>query len=1082
MEDLAEIRAVVDRAEQIYGSGHRVEALALLKDVKFSGESMEDPLYARFLCARGAAEAETGQTQAAAASFESALEYHRARNQKSEMGVILFNLGNVAKYSGRLRDAEDNYGRAIDCFQDAGEKQMVVLAGLSLSNLIADGGDWDRCRASLGVACAALDDDQLQPGVLWSKRFLQMKLAIADGDEAVAVERGRQAAEAAARAGDAINEAESLVALAVTLARRGETREARNCALRAREALRDGSGKHTDKLRRKVRATLMKINNLDFAFSAAATGTEAIEAAVPLEPAGTTATPPDAGVKVPLMVAQGVGGSKAEFLRHLDGICRAQGVGCLCLFSEQDAWILPLAGVETVVLDVQDPPTWTRLAEEWAASGPGAQALQQVAPRLCQAGVDLKSAWRVTEAHLHYALALRVALRLHLIDGVEAITGNLYKLAKQVIAHFKHPSESMAGNWDVRLTGGNILVEPDSAEDKQPVDFLLDFSRTEAKQALASFEDVKEWTPAAEDPGLRLKVLRSLSRLRRLAGKRADREWLAEICRLCRRIGDVDAALESIYESLADTDFLDMLTYLGKVDSKEPGDLESAWELYLEWRPRAVETASTAPAVAASLAIGHFEILRASAVAGGGAFGHRISYDTTQFPARIGRDLIRMMIPGDRQQQLDALWQAETTCSRALVDWMGRTHANNRLTIRKGITRSVGEVRCASVKEIFSIAAQTCTTILYYVAVADGFVRWDIYPDGAWNCTLIGDLAPDLLRLFRALPFTFDAPDFARTRTSGLAAAKEKQKDDLDRLLLDLGDRLLPESLRSPAEGAPRARIAVVADQMLQFVPFSCLRLDASAYLVDRADVVYWPSATAWMLCSQAESPHGTEPDPAAGSIVVGGPDFSQRLPIFYRGVQRSVELEDLPGARAEAAAIGGILGVKPLLASAASFAAVFEVYGAAKGRTVPVLHLATHGLTDTWDAEQSFIAFSDQLVTADSLYTYDAGLATRLVMLSCCQTAIGYTHPDSILGLANAFLVAGACTVGSTLWNVEDDATSILMSRFYQEIKAGADASAAMSAAQRHLRSTAPWSHPIYWAPFRIGGSFSNPLSGGTA
>jgi CHAT domain len=144
------------------------------------------------------------------------------------------------------------------------------------------------------------------------------------------------------------------------------------------------------------------------------------------------------------------------------------------------------------------------------------------------------------------------------------------------------------------------------------------------------------------------------------------------------------------------------------------------------------------------------------------------------------------------------------------------------------------------------------------------------------------------------------------------------------------------------------------------------------------------------------------------------------------------------------------------------------------------VSQIVRHGLTDTWDPEQSFIALADRLLTADFLYTFDAGLLTRMVMLSCCQTAIGYAHPDSILGLANAFLVAGACTVGSTLWNVDDDATATLMSSFYRGIKEGVDASAAMSAAQQQLRSMAPWSHPVYWAPFRISGSFSNPFSGG--
>jgi CHAT domain-containing protein len=81
------------------------------------------------------------------------------------------------------------------------------------------------------------------------------------------------------------------------------------------------------------------------------------------------------------------------------------------------------------------------------------------------------------------------------------------------------------------------------------------------------------------------------------------------------------------------------------------------------------------------------------------------------------------------------------------------------------------------------------------------------------------------------------------------------------------------------------------------------------------------------------------------------------------------------------------------------------------------------------------------------------------------------------MIGLSNAFLVAGACTVGSTLWNVGDTATATLMTRFYEELKKGVDVASAMRAAQNHLRSFAQWSHPLYWAPFRIAGSFSNPF-----
>lgn len=89
----------------------------------------------------------------------------------------------------------------------------------------------------------------------------------------------------------------------------------------------------------------------------------------------------------------------------------------------------------------------------------------------------------------------------------------------------------------------------------------------------------------------------------------------------------------------------------------------------------------------------------------------------------------------------------------------------------------------------------------------------------------------------------------------------------------------------------------------------------------------------------------------------------------------------------------------------------------------------------------------------------------TELVVLSACETGVGaIDHADgSVLGLRTAALAAGAQTCVSSLWKVNDEATTALMSTFYEELARGRPASEALRAAQRTLRATHP--DPYYWA-----------------
>ena len=92
----------------------------------------------------------------------------------------------------------------------------------------------------------------------------------------------------------------------------------------------------------------------------------------------------------------------------------------------------------------------------------------------------------------------------------------------------------------------------------------------------------------------------------------------------------------------------------------------------------------------------------------------------------------------------------------------------------------------------------------------------------------------------------------------------------------------------------------------------------------------------------------------------------------------------------------------------------------------------------------------------------------TELVVLSACETGIGnVANGEGIYGLRRAFVLAGAASQLTSLWQVSDDGTKDLMVQYYDRLLAHQGRSDALRQTQLNFLHSAQYAHPYYWAAF---------------
>jgi len=274
-------------------------------------------------------------------------------------------------------------------------------------------------------------------------------------------------------------------------------------------------------------------------------------------------------------------------------------------------------------------------------------------------------------------------------------------------------------------------------------------------------------------------------------------------------------------------------------------------------------------------------------------------------------------------------------------------------------------------------------------------------------------------------------------------------------------------------------RLIVVADGVLQYVPWAALPGQDGLPLLRSHELVSLPSASVVPLLRREVAARKAAPRSA---VIIADPVFSGDDPRAGSATGAlPTRFPRLPFTRFEAAGIRSVLpnDAESLL----DFDASKEAISDRRMKEFRMMHIASHTVLDVEHPELTAIVLSginrhggpvDGFLRLHEIYNMT--LPMDLVVLSACQTGLGTElRGEGLNSLTRGFLYAGAARVIATLWRVDDAATAELMKRFYQGLYGPAPLrpAAALREAQLYVASQKRWADPFFWAGFVLQGEW---------
>lgn len=235
--------------------------------------------------------------------------------------------------------------------------------------------------------------------------------------------------------------------------------------------------------------------------------------------------------------------------------------------------------------------------------------------------------------------------------------------------------------------------------------------------------------------------------------------------------------------------------------------------------------------------------------------------------------------------------------------------------------------------------------------------------------------------------------------------------------------------------------LIIIPDGSFNNLPFETLVKSAASrleYVLYEHSICYNYSATVFAVNQQKKGSITSK------EIVGFAPDFAKIDSVLKNNnIDASdlakLQLEPLEYAKEEVAALDRLFKEHShlftgLLASETQVKQSSNAYG--------VLHFATHGIVNHSDPMYSSLVFAMDDKNDGLLYTHELfglELNAGLVTLSACNSGVGKLYEgEGMMSLARGFAYSGAPNLITTLWPVSDQATQIIMEKFYDYLQQG--------------------------------------------
>jgi CHAT domain-containing protein/Tfp pilus assembly protein PilF len=283
--------------------------------------------------------------------------------------------------------------------------------------------------------------------------------------------------------------------------------------------------------------------------------------------------------------------------------------------------------------------------------------------------------------------------------------------------------------------------------------------------------------------------------------------------------------------------------------------------------------------------------------------------------------------------------------------------------------------------------------------------------------------------------------------------------------------------------------LIIVPDGILNYLPFETLienhegTRSNSGFLIENYKISYAPSSSSlsYLIGRPSENKRSKRLLAFGNPVYLSGPhrkhgkSVEEALREAY--LNSGFDFSSLPHSRSEILEICRCFD-ETEVDYYLNEKAKEEVVKTAPLNDYQIVHFACHGFHDEEIPLRSALVLTlDDSVEEDGFLQgreiYGLSLNADLVVLSACQTGKGrLDNAEGVLGLPRVFFNAGARSVVSSLWKVNDRSTSELMRYFYRYLSDGNDKAQSLRLAKLKMLKS-KYSHPFFWAGFILHGDF---------